>query len=299
VLGSHIQQKGSLVNADYLRFDFSHFSKVTDEEISKVEQIVNQKILDNISLDEKRNVPIVEAEKMGATMLFGEKYGEFVRVITFDSSFSSELCGGCHVKATGAIGLFKIIAESAVAAGVRRIEAYTGTKAIEYTSQKLNLLDSINALLNNPKDSLKAVESLKLENLELSKRIEEYDLKEVVEIRNSLLGKVKDINGIQTLIEDVSVNSNDQLKNLIFMLKADKTNFVYVLGAAIGGKANVHIMVSEELVKQRSYNASSWIKEFSPLIKGGGGGQPFYASAGGTDESGISSFLEAIKNKIV
>lgn len=299
VLGSHIQQKGSLVNADYLRFDFSHFSKVTDEEISKVEQIVNQKILDNISLDEKRNVPIVEAEKMGATMLFGEKYGEFVRVITFDSSFSSELCGGCHVKATGAIGLFKIVAESAVAAGVRRIEAYTGTKAIEYTSQKLNLLVSINALLNNPKDSLKAVESLKLENLELSKRIEEYDLKEVVEIRNSLLGKVKDINGIQTLIEDVSVNSNDQLKNLIFMLKADKTNFVYVLGAAIGGKANVHIMVSEELVKQRSYNASSWIKEFSPLIKGGGGGQPFYASAGGTDASGISSFLEAIKNKIV
>lgn len=299
VLGSHIQQKGSLVNPDYLRFDFSHFSKVTDEEISKVEQIVNQKILDNISLDEKRNVPIAEAEKMGATMLFGEKYGEFVRVITFDSSFSSELCGGCHVKATGAIGLFKIITESAVAAGVRRIEAYTGTKAFEFINQKLNLLESINALLNNPKDSLKAVESLKEENQELSKRIEEYDLKEVVEIKNSLLGKIKEVNGVKTLIEEVSVNSNEQLKNLIFMLKGDKNNFVFVLAAAIGGKAHVHIMVSEELVKQKSYNASSWIKEFSPLIKGGGGGQPFYASAGGIDISGIASFLESVKNKIV
>lgn len=298
VLGNHVQQKGSLVNSDYLRFDFSHFAKVTDEELRKVEEIVNGKIMENIPLQEQRNVPISEAEKAGATMLFGEKYGEFVRIITFDKNYSSELCGGCHVPATGVIGLFKITTETAVAAGVRRIEAVTGRKAQALIDAAFSQLNAVKTQLNNPKDIIKSIAALQAENSELKKQVSEFEAKQLTELKNSLLSKITDYKDISLLVEIVNVSSGDQVKNLAYMLKNEAKNFVFVLGANIGGKAAVHIMIDETLAKEKGYNAGAWIKEFASLIKGGGGGQPFYASAGGTDVNGISAFIEAVKGKI-
>jgi alanyl-tRNA synthetase len=298
VLGDHVQQKGSLVNADYLRFDFAHFAKVTDEEIAKIETIVNQKILENISLLEQRNVPIAEAEKSGATMLFGEKYGDNVRIITFDKNFSSELCGGCHVPATGAIGLFKISAESAVAAGVRRIEALTGKGALDFLNEKATTLDSIKSLLNSPKDIEKSILTLQEENNALKKKIEEVAHQELLILKDKLVQEVTNENGVNCLIKNIEIASNDQLKNLVYLLKNEQTNFVFALAATIQGKATVHIMIDESLSKQKNWSAGAWIKELSPLIKGGGGGQPFYASAGGTEPNGIANLLQKIKEKI-
>lgn len=298
VLGNHVQQKGSLVNSDYLRFDISHFAKVTDEELRKVEEIVNEKIMQNIPLQEQRNVPIAEAEKTGATMLFGEKYGEFVRVITFDKNYSSELCGGCHVPATGAIGLFKIVSEGAVAAGVRRIEAVTGRKALALFEATIQQLNEVKSQLGNPKEVLKSVVNLQNENDALKKQVSEFETKQLAEIKNKLLAKIQPQNGVNVLAEIIDISSGEQLKNLLYMLKNEVQNFVFVVGANVGGKANVHIMMDENLAKEKGYNAGAWIKEFASLIKGGGGGQPFYASAGGTDTSGISAFIDAVKSKL-
>ncbi len=298
VLGDHVQQKGSLVNADYLRFDFAHFSKVTDEEIAKVEAVVNQKILENIALIEQRNVPIAEAEKAGATMLFGEKYGESVRIITFDKNFSSELCGGCHVHATGAIGLFKISSESAVAAGVRRIEALTGKAALDFLNEKAATLDNIKSLLNSPKDIEKSIVVLQEENSLLKKKIEEVAHQELMTLKDKLVKEVSAINGVNCLIKNIAIDSNDQLKNLVYLLKNEQSNFVFAIASTIQGKATVHIMIDESLSKQKNWSAGAWIKELSPLIKGGGGGQPFYASAGGTDPNGIDTLLQKVTEKI-
>jgi alanyl-tRNA synthetase len=252
VLGDHVQQKGSLVNADYLRFDFAHFAKVTDEEIAKIETIVNQKILENISLLEQRNVPIAEAEKSGATMLFGEKYGDNVRIITFDKNFSSELCGGCHVPATGAIGLFKISAESAVAAGVRRIEALTGKGALDFLNEKATTLDSIKSLLNSPKDIEKSILTLQEENNALKKKIEEVAHQELLILKDKLVQEVTNENGVNCLIKNIEIASNDQLKNLVYLLKNEQTNFVFALAATIQGKATVHIMIDESLSNKKT-----------------------------------------------
>lgn len=298
VLGAHVQQKGSLVNSDYLRFDFSHFAKVTDEELRKVEEIVNEKVMQNIPLQEQRNIPIAEAEKAGATMLFGEKYGEFVRVITFDKNYSSELCGGCHVPATGVIGLLKITSESAVAAGVRRIEAVTGRKALALFDATIQQLNEVKSQLGNPKEILKSVVNLQQENDTLKKQVSEFETKQLTEIKKQLLAKIQLQNGVNVLAEIVEVSSGEQVKNLVYMLKNEVQNFVFVLGANVGGKASVHIMVDENLAKEKGYNAGAWIKEFASLIKGGGGGQPFYASAGGTDVNGISAFIDAVKGKL-
>jgi alanyl-tRNA synthetase len=298
VLGTHVQQKGSLVNADYLRFDFSHFAKMTDEEIAKVEQIVNEKILQNIALDERRNVPIADAEKLGATMLFGEKYGEFVRVITFDEKFSRELCGGTHVNSTGEIGLFKITSEGSVAAGVRRIEAITGKKALAWVNELQEECKQIKALLNNPKNAAKVIEQLLIDNKSLSEKVEEIQNKQVVVLKNVLLEKVQSINGQNVIAEIVSVEQGEQLKTLVYMLKNEVTNFVFILGVNVGGKAAIHVMIDETLAKEKSYNAGSWIKENSKLINGGGGGQPFYASAGGTKPEGLNEMIEKLKSLI-
>jgi alanyl-tRNA synthetase len=298
VLGSHVQQKGSLVNAEYLRFDFSHFSKMTNEEIKQVEQIVNEKIMENIHLEEQRNVPFQKAVDSGVTALFGEKYGEFVRVITFDRNYSSELCGGCHVPATGVIGMFKIISESSTAAGVRRIEAVTGRKALEYVNKRLDDLTAISEILNNPKNVIQAAETLTKENEHLKKEVEGFVAMQTTGVKNELLGKKQQIGAITFIGEEVALTSNDALKNLVYMLKNETENYVFAIGANIGGKASLHIMIDEKLVKEKSWNAGAWIKEVSPLIKGGGGGQPFYASAGGTNAEGLKEAITAVKGKL-
>ena len=298
VLGSHVQQKGSLVNPEYLRFDFSHFSKVTAEEIRKVEEIVNNKIMENVHLAEQRNVPFQKAIDGGVMALFGEKYGEFVRVITFDKNFSSELCGGCHVPATGVIGLFKITSESSTAAGVRRIEAVTGRKALDYVNKQIDDLTAIAEILNHPKNIIKATEDLSTENTSLKKEIEGFLAKQTTAVKNELLAQKQDINGISFIGATVDLSNNDAIKNLCYMLKNEAENYVFAIGANIGGKASLHIMIDEALVKSKSWSAGAWIKEISPLIKGGGGGQPFYASAGGTNAEGLSAAIAAVKGKV-
>jgi alanyl-tRNA synthetase len=298
VLGNHVQQKGSLVNPEYLRFDFSHFSKVTAEEIKQVEEIVNNKIMENVHLEEQRNVPYQKALATGVTALFGEKYGEFVRVITFDKNFSNELCGGCHVPATGVIGLFKIISESSTAAGVRRIEAVTGRKALEYVNKQIDDLTAISEMLNHPKNVIQAADVLVKENESLKKEVESFVAKQTTTVKNELLAKKQDINGITFIGTTVDLTNNDAIKNLCYMLKNEATNYVFAIGANLGSKASLHIMIDEALVKEKNWNAGSWIKEISPLIKGGGGGQPFYASAGGMNAEGLSAAIEMVKEKL-
>jgi alanyl-tRNA synthetase len=290
VLGTHVQQKGSLVNADYLRFDFSHFAAMSEDEISKVEQLVNEKVRANISLDERRQVPIEEAKKLGAMMLFGEKYGESVRVITFDESYSRELCGGTHVKATGQIGLFKITSESAVAAGVRRIEAITAAAAEQYVDQLEDTVKGLEKLFNT-KDVSKSVEQLLNEKNDLQKRLEQLEGEKTQVLKESLKSKVKEANGMNLLIEKVDVPSADQLKNLSFQLRNEIANLYCVLGTNLNGKPMLSVIIADDLVKEKNLHAGKIIKELAKEIQGGGGGQPFYATAGGNKQDGLDAAL--------
>jgi alanyl-tRNA synthetase len=291
VLGSHVNQKGSLVNADYLRFDFSHFSKVTDEEIAEIEAIVNQKIRENIKLKEERNVPYDLALQSGVTALFGEKYGDFVRVITFDDEFSKELCGGTHVKATGEIGYFKIIAESAVAAGVRRIEAITGIAAENYINAQSLLINQLKDLLKNPKDISKSIESLLEENTKLKKELEKSVLEKSAGLKDDLAKTAEAINGLNFIAQKVALPNADAIKNLAYNLKDIVPNLFLVLAADIDGKPNLTVMIADNLVKEKGLNAGNIIRELAKEIQGGGGGQPFYATAGGKDISGLDNAL--------
>ena len=292
VLGTHVNQKGSLVNEAQTRFDFSHFSKVTDEEILKIEKIVNEKIRENIFLDEKRNVPIQQATDMGAMALFGEKYGEFVRVITFDPSYSVELCGGTHVKATGQIGQIKIIAESAVAAGVRRIEAITGENAEKYFEAQQVQLNLIMELLKQPKDVVQKIQSLIDENSVLQTQINSLFADKTQQIKKELLTKIKLLNGVNYLAEKIDLPSADAVKNLSFELKQQVDNLFFVAGVEIDGKALISLIISENLIKEKNLNATNIIRELAKEIQGGGGGQPFYATAGGKNPEGLASALE-------
>lgn len=291
VLGSHVNQKGSLVNSDYLRFDFSHFAKVTEEELDRIEAIVNEKIRQNIYLQEERSVPYQQAIRSGVTALFGEKYGDFVRVITFDAKFSKELCGGTHVKATGHIGYFKIISESAVAAGVRRIEAITGIAAENYINEQTKLVQQVKELLKNPKDIGKSIESLLEENNRLKKEIEKSVLEKSSGLKDGLAKKVESINGINFIAQRVELPNADAVKNLAYNLKDIVPNLFLVLAAEIGGKPNITVMIAENLVKDKGLHAGNIVKELAKEVKGGGGGQPFYATAGGSDASGIDNAL--------
>ncbi len=295
VLGEHVQQKGSYVSEEILRFDFSHFSKMTDEEIQKVAQIVNKKIRQNITLNEQRNVPIENAKGMGATALFGEKYGDFVRVITFDKEFSVELCGGIHVPATGQIGLFKIINESSIAAGVRRIEALTADAAEAYVNQQLNELKLVSELLKKPTDLTKAVEGLVNEKQKLQKEIDKIHQQQANELRQTLTNKIVAQNGMNVLIEKVSIPSADALKSIAFGLKAKTENLFGVLAADINGSPQIMVVISENLVKAKDLNAGNIVRELAKEIKGGGGGQPFFATAGGKDISGLNNVIEKAK----
>ena len=298
VLGTHVQQKGSLVNEKVLRFDFSHFSKMTDEEIAQVEKIVNQKIRENISLDEKRNVPIGQAQEMGAMALFGEKYGDFVRVITFDKEYSVELCGGTHVPATGNIGMLKIISEGSVAAGVRRIEAITADRAEEYYNKQNELVAQVNELLNNPKDTLKAIESLVKEKQELTKTIESINAEKAGAQKGILQKAIQSVNGYNILISEAQLPDAEGLKKLSFELKNEVDNLIMIVAADIAGKPQISIMISEDVVKSLDLHAGNLIKELAKEIKGGGGGQPFYATAGGNDLSGLPNVVSKAKEII-
>ncbi|MEO8794419.1 MAG: alanine--tRNA ligase [Daejeonella sp.] len=295
VLGSHVNQKGSLVNADHLRFDFSHFSKLSPEEISEVENIVNRKIRQNITLKEEQNVPYEEALQSGVTALFGEKYGDHVRVITFDDHYSKELCGGTHVKATGQIGYFKIISESAVAAGVRRIEAISGDKAEQYIVEQQKVLSDLKDLLKNPADLIKSVESLIEENSRLRKETEKAILAKSAGLKNELAAKAENINGVNFIAEKVELPNADAIKNLAFGIKELVSDLFLVIAAEIEGKPNLTVMVSDNLIKEKGLNAGTIIRELAKEIKGGGGGQPFYATAGGKDVDGLESALAKAK----
>jgi alanyl-tRNA synthetase len=292
VLGKHVEQKGSLVNDNILRFDFSHFAAMTGEEIAKVEAIVNEKIQENIQLDEKRNVPIDKAKSLGAMALFGEKYGEFVRVITFDPKFSVELCGGTHVAATGNIGVLKILSESSVAAGVRRIEAVTGEGALSYFRQSLAVLDELKALLKNPKDVAASLQSLVEEKHALEKKLETYKQGEIKVLFEQLIKKAFTKNSNTIIIDEVEVPDSDALKNISFSLRNRYKDLFLVLAASIDNKPQISVMLGEDV---KNFNAVEIIKSLAKEIEGGGGGQPFYATAGGKKAEGLKSVVEKAK----
>jgi alanyl-tRNA synthetase len=298
VLGKHVEQKGSLVNDKVLRFDFSHFAAMTAEELQQVEDIVNRKVRENIHLDEKRSVPIEDAKKLGAMALFGEKYGDFVRVITFDPTFSVELCGGTHVQATGQIGLFKIISESSVAAGVRRIEAITADEAERFVNDNKKLLDQIKDLLKNPKDVLLATKNLLEEKSQLEKKLEAVNQEKANLIKDQLAAKAVNVNGYTLIVEKVSVPNAEALKNIAYGLRNQFSDLLLVLAAEVDGKPQVSVMIGEELAKTNKYHAGNLVKELAKEIDGGGGGQPFFATAGGKNLNGLDKVLVKAKELI-
>ena len=292
VLGNHVEQKGSLVVPSNLRFDFSHFAKITDEELALIEAMVTKAIHSNIPLEERRAVPIDEAKKLGAMALFGEKYGDSVRVIKFGDSV--ELCGGIHVPSTGKIGLFKITSEAAVAAGIRRIEAITGPSAERYFKEKAATLDQLSAMLKNPQNIQKTVLDLIEKNNELTKSLEQFQREKSKAIKTVLSTKISTENGIHYLGEIVDLDS-DSVKDILFQLKSETDNFVGVIGNKDGTKCTLSLIISENLVKDKGWDASKLIRSAAQHIQGGGGGQNFFATAGGKLPSGLSLAISEIK----
>ena len=286
VLGIHVEQKGSLVNENYLRFDFSHFSKLNPQDIELIEQKVNKQIREANSLIEERNIPMEIAKQKGAIMLFGEKYGDSVRVIQFGKSI--ELCGGIHVSNSANIGNFKISSESSISSGIRRIEALCDEKADEVISNKLNEYEAISKLLKYPQELLSAVELLQSNNQSLQKKLDSYNLVRLKEIKNQLLSNRKELNSF-SIIEDQSDLSADEMKQIIFEIKAEMKNLVVLLLSNQNNKPFISLMISEDLVKSKNWNAGLIIRELAKEIKGGGGGQPFFATAGGSDVNGLKN----------
>jgi len=296
VLGKHVEQKGSLVNPEYLRFDFSHFQKVTSEEIEKVEKIVNTLIRQNTALDEKRDVPMKTATEMGAMALFGEKYSDLVRVIKFGDSV--ELCGGTHVHATGQIGFFKIISEGAISAGIRRIEAITSDKAEEFINSNLKELEEIRLMFNNSKNLKQSIEGVLNESSKREKQIENLLKEKIKTIKSVLLDKLEHINGVQFIGDIIDIDSPAAIKDLAFQMKNETTNLVMVLGSEIDGKANLSVMISDNLIKDKNLNANQIVREISKEIDGGGGGQAFYATAGGKNPQGLKLAIEKARKML-
>ena len=288
VLGTHVEQKGSLVNPNYLRFDFSHFSKVTDEELRQVEASVNAQIEAQLQLGEYRNIPIQEALTKGAMALFGEKYGDTVRMIEFGDS--KELCGGIHVKNTAEIWHFKIVSEGAVAAGIRRIEAITGEAVKDFFAQQENALASIKETLKNPQDTLKAVVSLQDENAKLKKQIEQLLKEKAKNLKGELASQLQEINGVKFLATQVDLNA-EGAKDLAYELGNLGTNLFLVLATADEDKPMLTCYISKELVAEKNLNAGQVVRELGKYIQGGGGGQPFFATAGGKNVAGIQEAL--------
>ncbi len=294
-LGTHIVQKGSYQDDNITRFDFSHFAKVTDEELGKIEDIVNEKIRENIPLETKVNIPIADAIALGATATFGEKYGDFVRVVIFDPKFSVELCGGTHASSTGKIGLFKFISEGSVAAGVRRVEAITGGKALSVIGEQLSISNQLKEILRNT-DLIKAVENLLAEKATLQKKVEALENEKLQELKNELAKTAVTINGVNVITAKVSVPSADALKQLCFDLKNKVERFYGVIGAEFGGKPQIAVIIDEEVMKEKNLHAGNIVKELAKEMKGGGGGQPYFATAGGSDASGLERAIEKGKS---
>jgi len=291
VLGNHVEQKGSLVTPESLRFDFSHFQKVTDEELRKVERIINAHIREDIPLEEKRNYPIEEAKKLGAIALFGEKYGDKVRVVQFGQSI--EFCGGTHVSATGKIGMFKIISESSIAAGVRRIEAVTGAKAEEMMEKYEDSIKYMKELFNNVPDLTGAVKKSIDENAELKKQIDEFMKEKISALKDSLAKGVEEINGIK-IIKLVAPMPSQIAKDLAFQLSADiPDNFIFAAGTEESNRPTLTLSITKDLVA-KGLNAGKIIKEAAKLIQGGGGGQPHFATAGGKDAEKLHQAVDKI-----
>ncbi len=297
ILGEHVEQKGSLVKPNMLRFDFSHFQKLTDEEIVSVEKFVNNLIRQNNKLDEKRAIPINEAKKIGAMALFGEKYGDIVRVIKFGDSI--ELCGGTHVKSTGEIGCFKIISESAIASGVRRIEAVTGLYAEDFINKKLNIIKNISSELKNSPDIEKSIKKLIDDNNILTKKIEYLSKQIIKNIKQDLKNNIEKINSVSLIISQIDIDNAQAVKDLAFQLKGEIDNLILVLGAVISNKPNITVMISDDIVKEKNINAGNIIRQIAAEIKGGGGGQAYFATAGGKDVAGISNALKKARNLII
>jgi alanyl-tRNA synthetase len=289
ILGTHVEQKGSLVNSNYLRFDFSHFSKVSDEELRQVEASVNEQIEAQLQLVEHRNIPIKEALEKGAMALFGEKYGDSVRMIEFGES--KELCGGIHVKNTAEIWHFKIISEGAVAAGIRRIEAITGDAVKDFYKNQETTLAEIKETLKNPQDILKSVASLQDDNAKLKKQIEQLLKEKIDGLKNTLVSDFQEINGINFLAKQVDL-SMSSTKDLAQAIGTSKPNSFVFLASVEDDAPNIHCYISKELVTEKSLNAGNVIRELGKYIDGNGGGQPFFASGKGKNVNGIAAALE-------
>ena len=291
VLGTHVEQKGSLVSPDSLRFDFSHFQKVTDEEIRQVEHLVNAKIRENVALQEYRNLPIEKAKELGAIALFGEKYGDEVRVIQFGNSI--EFCGGTHVSSTGKIGMVRIISESSVAAGVRRIEAITGERVEMMIDKFQDTMADLKALFNNVPDLKSAIRKAIEENAGLKKQVEEFMKEKAASLKNELIANAKEMGGVK-VIKTVAPISADVAKDIAFQLKGEVTgSLLVVIGSVEGGKPMLTVMLSEDLVKN-GLKAGMLVKEAAKLIQGGGGGAPHFATAGGKNPEGLLSAVDKV-----
>ncbi len=295
VLGTHVEQKGSLVNEEYLRFDFSHFQKMSEDEIAEIEKIVNAKVREDVAAD-IREMGIEDAKKKGAMALFGEKYGDVVRVVTFDPNYSVELCGGTHVKASGQIGLFKIISEGAIAAGIRRIEAISGERAERFVNEQQQLVVELKNVLKNPKDLVKSVQQLVDDKRALEKQMELFFKEKAKIIRKELLLKKESLNGINYISEKIDLNSADAIKELAYGMRDEMDSLFLVIGAEVNGKASLTLLLSENLVKEKNMDAGKIIRELAKEIQGGGGGQPSFATSGGNNPAGIDKALALAKS---
>ena len=292
VLGDHVEQKGSFVSADTLRFDFSHFQKVTDEEIRQVERMVNEMIRENIPLDEHREVPFEEAKKLGAIALFGEKYGDKVRVVRFGPS--CEFCGGIHAKATGKIGFFKIVSESSVAAGIRRIEAKTGKECEELLYKTEDILKAIKGFFNNAKDLQATIVKYIEEHDTMKKDIEQFQAQRVQALAQEIVAKGRIVNGVKIVTAKAPI-APDAAKDLVFKVRElCPENLVCVVGSVFNDKPMLNIMLSDDMVKDHGLNAGQMVREAAKLMQGGGGGQPHFASAGGKNADGLSAAIDKV-----
>ncbi|MGA9589918.1 MAG: alanine--tRNA ligase-related protein, partial [Salegentibacter sp.] len=293
ILGEHVEQKGSMVHSGYLRFDFSHFSKVTSEELQEVENFVNTRIKEQLDLEEQRALTYQEAVDQGAIALFGEKYGDKVRAIRFGKSM--ELCGGTHVNNTGDIWYFKITGESAVAAGIRRIEAITGDAVKDYFAEQSEVLGEIKSSLKNANDPVKAITGLQEENAELKKQVESLLKDKAKNLKAELKNEISSIDGINFLAKKVDLDAGG-IKDLAFQLGDEIKNLFLLFGTEQNGKALLSCYISKDLASEKELHAGKIVKELGKYIQGGGGGQPFFATAGGKNPAGINEALQKAKS---
>jgi alanyl-tRNA synthetase len=293
VLGTHVEQKGSFVGPDYLRFDFSHFQKVTEDELFAIEKMTNKLVRQNAQRDEHRAVGMEEAINMGALAFFGEKYGDKVRVIRYGDSV--ELCGGTHVAATGQIGLVKIVSEGAIASGIRRIEAITAAKAEEYVYEQEAMIAGLKQLVKSPTEPLKAVQQLIDQNTELRKAMETLNREKALKMKDELIAEVQNINGINFLAKRIDADAT-AAKDIAYGMRAVVENLFLVLGSENDGKATLSVLVSDDLIASKNMNAGNIVRELAKAIQGGGGGQPGFATAGGKNPQGLDEALKLARN---